>query len=77
MAAAVRYLASHSSKLLSVMPNAGLPRLIEDKTIFDMEAEPFADGIAECLRAGARLVGGCCGTTPDHIRAVRRRLEKL
>ena len=77
MAQVVAALRAATDLPIAAQPNAGLPRLIEDKTIFDMEAEPFADGIAECLRAGARLVGGCCGTTPDHIRAVRRRLEKL
>ena len=51
-------------------PNAGKPRLVGDKTVFDMAPAPFAAGIAECLCAGARLVGGCCGTTPEHIRAV-------
>lgn len=77
MAQVVATLRAATDLPIAAQPNAGLPRLIEDRTIFDMEAEPFADGIAECLRAGARLVGGCCGTTPDHIRAVRQRLEKL
>ena len=40
------------------------------KTVFEMEPADFAAGIAECLHAGASLVGGCCGTTPEHIRAV-------
>jgi 5-methyltetrahydrofolate--homocysteine methyltransferase len=60
---------------LATQPNAGRPQLIGDKTVFDMEPEPFAEGIAECIRAGARIVGGCCGTTPAHIEAVRRRLS--
>ena len=51
-------------------PNAGKPRLVGDKTVFEMAPEAFAAGIAECLGAGARLVGGCCGTSPAHIRAV-------
>jgi len=57
-------------------PNAGKPRLMEDKTVFEMEPEPFAAGINKCLRAGARLVGGCCGTTPHHIRAVASLLNR-
>jgi 5-methyltetrahydrofolate--homocysteine methyltransferase len=60
---------------IAAQPNAGRPRLIGDKTVFDMEPEPFAEGIAECIRAGATIVGGCCGTTPAHIEAVRRRLS--
>jgi 5-methyltetrahydrofolate--homocysteine methyltransferase len=51
-------------------PNAGRPRLIDGRTQFDMSPSDFAAGIGECLRAGARLVGGCCGTSPAHIRAM-------
>jgi methionine synthase I (cobalamin-dependent) len=41
-----------------------------------MPPEPFAAGIAQCLQAGARLVGGCCGTTPEHIRALAAMLNE-
>jgi 5-methyltetrahydrofolate--homocysteine methyltransferase len=57
-------------------PNAGRPRLVGDRTVFDMEPAPFAEGIAACIRAGAQLAGGCCGTTPEHIRAVRGHLKR-
>ncbi len=60
---------------IAAQPNAGRPQLIGDKTVFDMEPSPFAEGVAQCVRAGARIVGGCCGTTPAHIAAVRRRLS--
>ena len=53
-----------------VQPNAGKPRLVGDKTVFDMAAGPFAEGVAACIEAGARIVGGCCGTGPEHIKAV-------
>ncbi len=56
-------------------PNAGKPRLVADKTVFDMSPAPFAAGIAECICAGARLVGGCCGTNPEHIRALAEMLS--
>ena len=52
-------------------PNAGRPRLVGDKTVFDMEPAPFAEGMAACIEAGARIVGGCCGTGPEHIKALR------
>lgn len=55
-------------------PNAGKPKLIGEQTIFEMAPAPFAAGIAECLQAGAGLVGGCCGTTPEHIAAVAQML---
>ena len=51
-------------------PNAGKPKLVGEKTIFNMEPELFAAGINKCLQAGACLIGGCCGTTTAHIRAV-------
>ena len=58
-------------------PNAGKPKLVKGRTVFDMTPEEFADGIAECLNAGARLVGGCCGTSPAHIRKVANILTEL
>ena len=54
-----------------VQPNAGKPKLVGDQTVFDMGPEEFAAGVQECIRVGARLVGGCCGTSPDHIRALK------
>ena len=51
-------------------PNAGVPKLVGDKTIFEMPPDEFAKGISECVQKGARLVGGCCGTTPTHIAAI-------
>jgi 5-methyltetrahydrofolate--homocysteine methyltransferase len=56
-------------------PNAGRPKLVEERTVFDMDPTTFAAGIAECLRAGALIVGGCCGTSPDHILAVASVLD--
>lgn len=61
---------------LLAQPNAGKPRLIDDKTIFDMTPISFAKGIQACIDAGAKIVGGCCGTTPEHIRAVAAMLDK-
>ena len=61
---------------LLAQPNAGSPELIEGKTVFGMDPEQFAAGIQKCIQAGANLVGGCCGTTPDHIRAVVNLLER-
>lgn len=56
-----------------VQPNAGKPRLNEQgETVYDMAPADFADWVAKCLDAGATLAGGCCGTTPEHIRAVAK-----
>lgn len=51
-------------------PNAGKPKIVAEQTVFDMSPEDFAQGIGACIEAGARLVGGCCGTTPAHIQAI-------
>lgn len=56
-------------------PNAGIPRFIDDKTVFDMSPSDFADGVYRCIQAGAQLVGGCCGTSPAHLSAVVKRIR--
>jgi len=76
MAVVVSLLKSATRLPVLAQPNAGRPKLIGDKTVFEMTPVPFAAGIAECLCAGAKLVGGCCGTSPDHIRAVAGILEQ-
>ena len=53
-------------------PNAGKPKLVGDETVFDMSPEEFAAGVAVCHKAGAELVGGCCGTSPEHIEALAK-----
>jgi len=67
-----------STTLLPILaqPNAGKPKLIDNLTVFDMAPAAFAAGIAKYLQAGAHLVGGCCGTSPEHIRAVARVLSE-
>jgi 5-methyltetrahydrofolate--homocysteine methyltransferase len=57
-------------------PNAGLPRLINGKTVFNMSPEEFTRGIEACIQSGASLVGGCCGTTPAHIQRVAEFLNR-
>lgn len=57
-----------------VNPNAGLPRVDDDgNTVYDLSPEVFADAVCEIVRAGARMIGGCCGTAPAYIRAVREK----
>lgn len=62
---------------LVVVPNAGLPRLESDRTVYDVTPEEFADSMEILAKAGARVLGGCCGTTPAHIAKLRKRVEKL
>ena len=70
MSEVVSLLRSATTLPVLAQPNAGKPKLVDNLTVFEMAPAPFAAGIAKCLRAGARFVGGCCGTTPKHIRAV-------
>ncbi len=60
-----------------IQPNAGLPRLVNGNTVYEMTPQDFADGVAECINNGAMLVGGCCGTTVEHIRAVVEKVKEL
>jgi methionine synthase I (cobalamin-dependent)/5,10-methylenetetrahydrofolate reductase len=60
-----------TAKKLSAQPNAGLPRTVEGRAIYLCSPEYMASYAARFIQAGARLVGGCCGTTPDHIRAIK------
>ncbi|MCC8060419.1 MAG: homocysteine S-methyltransferase family protein [Clostridiales bacterium] len=56
-----------------VNPNAGLPRSEDGRTVYDIDAAQFAKALREIVDMGASVVGGCCGTTPEHIRmAVER-----
>jgi len=59
---------------VAVMPNAGLPQFVEGRYVYLSSPEYFAEFAARAVALGARLVGGCCGTTPAHIRAMRERL---
>ncbi|MDR0325532.1 MAG: homocysteine S-methyltransferase family protein [Oscillospiraceae bacterium] len=55
-----------------VQPNAGLPRVLDDgSTVYDISPKAFAEYAAGFARAGAKIVGGCCGTTPEHIAGIR------
>ena len=58
-------------------PNAGLPKCVNGETVFDVTVEEFAEEVASFVKKGARLVGGCCGTTPEYIAALRSKTESL
>ena len=61
-------------KWMSAMPNAGYPHVEEGRTYYDSAPAYYAQQVMECVKAGARIVGGCCGTTPEHIRQIARLL---
>lgn len=61
---------------LLAKPNAGLPQLINNQTVFSLEAKDFANEVCALADAGANIIGGCCGTTPEHIREVVQLLQE-
>ncbi len=60
---------------VSAMPNAGLPQYVNGRFVYLASPDYFGEFAARAIAAGARIVGGCCGTTPAHIRAMRDRIE--
>jgi 5-methyltetrahydrofolate--homocysteine methyltransferase len=66
----VRAFRAAGAPLVAVEPNAGLPALVDGATVFSETPEQMAAAVPDILAAGARLVGGCCGTTDAHIRAI-------
>jgi 5-methyltetrahydrofolate--homocysteine methyltransferase len=75
----IRYLTEHATRPVSCIPNAGLPlNTGTGDAVYPLEAEPMATMLAEFVRDfGVRIVGGCCGTTPEHLRAVCREIDAL
>src|SRR5260370_13139790 len=73
----LRYLAAHSRVPISCMPNAGLPELTANGAYYPVTPDELANAHETFVgEFGLSLVGGCCGTTPDHLSAVRERLER-
>ncbi len=67
----------HSQKPMSAMPNAGLPTMVEGRNIYLCSPEYMAQYARRMLWAGLRIVGGCCGTTPEHIKLLRGEVRSL
>ncbi|MCD6174466.1 MAG: bifunctional homocysteine S-methyltransferase/methylenetetrahydrofolate reductase [Planctomycetes bacterium] len=66
-----------TDKPLSIQPNAGLPRRVEGRTLYMCTPEYMAEYAKRFYENGARLIGGCCGTTPAHIREITKTLRPL
>src|SRR5215467_3347433 len=72
---AVERISSVTTKKLSVQPNAGKPQLIEGRNIYLCSPEYMASYAKKFVQYGVRIVGGCCGTTPQHIKAIRTAVQ--
>lgn len=67
----IRYLKENWNRAISCMPNQGLPEIIDGKTVYNLSPEAFAQKMLYFVETyGIRIVGGCCGTTPAHIKAL-------
>ena len=73
----VEKMAQYSTVPILAKPNAGLPELEDDKTVYKMTPQEFADAAVALVNAGASIVGGCCGTTPEHIKALSDAVREL
>jgi 5-methyltetrahydrofolate--homocysteine methyltransferase len=74
----LRYLSQHARTPISCLPNAGLPSVVEGKMHYDLTPEQLAEHHARFITEfGVSVVGGCCGTTPEHLAAVVQRCKPL
>jgi 5-methyltetrahydrofolate--homocysteine methyltransferase len=70
-----RLLRASTARPVLVQPNAGLPQTRDGQLVYDETPETMAARVGELLSLGVAIVGGCCGTTPDHVRAIRRAVD--
>ena len=73
----VKELAENCTCPISIQPNAGMPHLVDGKTVFPMTPEDMGKWVPKLIEAGATYIGGCCGTTPAHIAAVAKAVAGL
>ncbi|MBZ0300412.1 MAG: homocysteine S-methyltransferase family protein, partial [Anaerolineae bacterium] len=71
----IQYLVENSRLPISVLPNAGLPINVDGEAVYPMEPDPFSEMVAEFASWGVNVVGGCCGTTPEHLAQLYRRVN--
>jgi 5-methyltetrahydrofolate--homocysteine methyltransferase len=77
MTGIVKEIRSADNKIpVMIQANAGVPELVNGKTVFRESPELMASYVPELVKAGANIIGGCCGTTPDHIKAIGRALGR-
>jgi 5-methyltetrahydrofolate--homocysteine methyltransferase len=62
---------------IMAQPNAGQPKLVDMKVVYDETPAQMVAGVVPLLQAGARIIGGCCGSTPDHMRAFREAMDQF
>lgn len=76
MAEVIRKMKPFAKIPLIAKPNAGLPKMVNGRTVFEMDGAAFAAAVPELVSAGAAIMGGCCGTTPEHLKAMNEVFRK-
>lgn len=76
MISVIRDMKKYTDLPIVAKPNAGLPQMKDGQTVYDMEAEDFADHMVVLAQEGADILGGCCGTTPEYIRQMTELLRE-
>ncbi|MHB8636760.1 MAG: bifunctional homocysteine S-methyltransferase/methylenetetrahydrofolate reductase [Fimbriimonadaceae bacterium] len=71
----VRMISEATNLPIIAFPTPGVPQLVKGQLVYDASAEYFARAAGRLIEAGATIIGGCCGTTPDHIRALRELID--
>jgi len=71
----IQYLVERSPFPISVLPNAGLPINVDGEAVYPMQPAPFSELVSEFTRWGVNAVGGCCGTTPEHLAQLYHRVH--
>lgn len=71
----IEEMVKYSSKNIMVQPNAGLPKMVDDATVFDLGPEEYALTMNKIKDLGVNILGGCCGTTPEHINTFKTSIK--
>ena len=77
MLSPVAEMAEYATIPLLAKPNAGMPELVDGRTVFNVGPEEFAEAGRKLAEAGATILGGCCGTTPEHICALKEAVKGI
>jgi homocysteine S-methyltransferase len=71
----VRMISESTTMPIAAFPTPGVPQLVKGQLVYDATADYFAQAVGRLVEAGATIVGGCCGTSPSHIRALRKLVD--
>lgn len=74
---ALKIFSQHLTCPFSVQPNAGYPRLVQGRLLYSTSSAYFTSFVEDYIRLGAKIIGGCCGTTPEHIKEIKNKVSNL